>query len=54
MFINNAGVESVEPFLQIKEQEIDKVLDVNVKGVIFGTQAAAEQMKNSTMLIKTA
>lgn len=45
VFVNNAGVESVEPFLQIKEQEIDKVLDVNVKGVIFGTQAAAEQMK---------
>ncbi|ELA08311.1 acetoin reductase [Moraxella macacae 0408225] len=45
VFVNNAGVESVEPFLEIEEKEIDRVLDINVKGVIFGTQAAAEQMQ---------
>ncbi|OAV06298.1 acetoin reductase [Moraxella lincolnii] len=45
VFVNNAGVESVEPFLAIEEKEIDRVLGVNIKGVIFGTQAAAEQMK---------
>lgn len=46
VFVNNAGVESVAPFLEIEESEIDRVFDINVKGVIFGTQAAAEQMKN--------
>lgn len=45
VFVNNAGVESVEPFLQIRTDEISRVMDINVKGVIFGTQAAAEQMK---------
>lgn len=45
VFVNNAGVESVEPFLEIQDAEIDRVLGINIKGVIFGTQAAAEQMK---------
>lgn len=45
VFVNNAGVESVEPFLEIQDEEIDRVLGINIKGVIFGTQAAAEQMK---------
>lgn len=45
VFVNNAGVESVEPFLEIEEKEIDRVFNINIKGVIFGTQAAAEQMK---------
>lgn len=45
VFVNNAGVESVEAFLDIEEAEIDRVLGINIKGVIFGTQAAAEQMK---------
>ncbi len=45
VFVNNAGVESVEAFLDIGEAEIDRVLGINIKGVIFGTQAAAEQMK---------
>lgn len=45
VFVNNAGVESVGLFLDIKEEEIDRVFGVNLKGLIFGTQAAAEQMK---------
>lgn len=45
VFINNAGVESVGTFLSIEEKEMDRLFDVNIKGVIFGTQAAAQQMK---------
>lgn len=45
VFVNNAGVESVGAFLDITEEEFDHVMSINVKGVIFGTQAAAEQMK---------
>lgn len=48
VFVNNAGVESVEPFLHIQEKEIDRVLGINIKGVIYGTQAAAEQMKTQS------
>ena len=45
VWVNNAGVESVGTFLSLTEKEIDRVLGVNIKGVVFGTQAAAEQMK---------
>ena len=45
VFVNNAGVESVGAFLGIEDAEIDRVLGINIKGVIYGTQAAAEQMK---------
>ena len=31
---------------EIDGGEVDKVMNINVKGVLFGTQAAAEQMKN--------
>mgnify|MGYP000845109282 FL=1 len=48
VWVNNAGVESVGTFLSLDEQEIDRVLGVNIKGVIFGTQAAAEQMKKQS------
>jgi meso-butanediol dehydrogenase/(S,S)-butanediol dehydrogenase/diacetyl reductase len=45
VFVNNAGIESVGPLIGVDGDEVDKVMDINVKGVLFGTQAAAEQMK---------
>ncbi|WP_166626722.1 acetoin reductase [Jeotgalicoccus sp. S0W5] len=45
-YINNAGVEGVvEKIEDITEKDIDFVLDVNVKGVFYGIQAAAKQLK---------
>lgn len=44
ILVNNAGVHAVRPFLDITEQEWDRVLAVNVKGVLFGIQAAARTM----------
>ena len=45
-YINNAGVEgAVEQFENITEEDMDFVLDVNVKGVFYGIQAAATQLK---------
>lgn len=52
VFVNNAGVESVEPFLEIEEKELDRVMNVNIKGLVFGTQAAAEQMKKQNNVSK--
>ncbi|KRL05116.1 acetoin reductase [Liquorilactobacillus oeni] len=43
VFINNAGVEAVGPFLKIGEDELQKLFNVNVFGTVYGTQAAAEQ-----------
>ena len=46
VYINNAGVEGeVEQIEKISEKNVDFVLDVNVKGVLFGIQAAAKQLK---------
>ncbi|WP_342387489.1 acetoin reductase [Salinicoccus bachuensis] len=46
VYINNAGVEGeVEQMTEIDPKNVDFVLDVNVKGVLFGIQAAAKQLK---------
>lgn len=44
VWINNAGVEEVIPLAEVTEQDFDKTFDINVKGTLFGTQAATEQM----------
>src|SRR5690625_557147 len=47
VYINNAGVEGeVEQIEKINAKNVDFVLDVNVKGVLFGIQAAAKQLKD--------
>ncbi|WP_179152010.1 acetoin reductase [Oceanobacillus senegalensis] len=46
VFINNAGVEGqVAPLTEVDPKPIDLTLDVNIKGVIYGIQAAGNQMK---------
>lgn len=45
VFVNNAGVDAVSPFLEIDENQLNKLFNVNVYGTVFGTQAAAEQFK---------
>lgn len=46
VYINNAGVEGeVEQIEKINSKNIDFVFDINVKGVLFGIQAAAKQLK---------
>jgi NAD(P)-dependent dehydrogenase (short-subunit alcohol dehydrogenase family) len=43
VWVNNAGVISHIDFLEITEADYDQVMDVDVKGVFFGAQAAAKQ-----------
>ncbi|WP_426458398.1 acetoin reductase [Staphylococcus nepalensis] len=45
VFVNNAGVDAVSPFLEIDEGQLNKLFNVNVYGTVFGTQAAADQFK---------
>lgn len=45
VFINNAGIEDVQAIKDITEESFDKVVNINVKGVLWGIQAASEQMK---------
>ena len=44
IMVNNAGVGHVKPFLDITEDEWDMVFAVNLKGMLFGMQAAAKAM----------
>lgn len=44
VMVNNAGIAPVVDFLDVTEELLDRVLDVNLKGAFYGTQAAARQM----------
>jgi glucose 1-dehydrogenase len=39
VLVNNAGIEKHAPFRDVTERDFDAVLDVNLKGVFFATQA---------------
>ncbi|MEM7207024.1 MAG: SDR family oxidoreductase [Pseudomonadota bacterium] len=44
IMINNAGIAHVMDWLDVTEELYDQVLNVNLKGAFFGTQAAARAM----------
>ena len=44
ILVNNAGVSESTPFTEYTEEEFDKVMDLNVKGVFNATRAAVECM----------
>ncbi len=44
ILVNNAGVEKHAGFLDVTEQDYDFVMDINLKGAFFATQAAARAM----------
>ena len=43
--VNNAGVQTWKPLLELREEEWDRVLDTNLKGAFLCTQRAARHMK---------
>jgi NAD(P)-dependent dehydrogenase (short-subunit alcohol dehydrogenase family) len=45
--VNNAGVQTWKPLLDLTETEWDRVLDTNLKGCFLCTQRAARHMKDS-------
>lgn len=44
IMVNNAGIFRAEEFLSVSEEAFDRLMSINVKGVFFGTQVAAERM----------
>ncbi len=44
VLVNNAGIEQESPFLEKTEEEWDRVIAVDLKGVFLCTQIAARQM----------
>ena len=45
LHVNNAGVQTWKPLLDVTEEEWDFVIDTNLKGCFLCTQAAARHMK---------
>lgn len=44
ILVNNAGVYEFSPLSQITEEHFDRMFDLNVRGLLFTTQAAAAAM----------
>jgi meso-butanediol dehydrogenase/(S,S)-butanediol dehydrogenase/diacetyl reductase len=45
VMINNAGIAQVQPLADVTPDEVDKILKVNVQGVLWGIQAAAKKFQ---------
>lgn len=46
LLVNNAGVQTWKPLLEVTEEEWDLVIDTNLKGCFLCTQQAARHMKD--------
>jgi glucose 1-dehydrogenase len=44
ILVNNAGVETHAPFWEVTEEDYDRVLNINLKGVFFTTQAMVQHL----------
>lgn len=47
VMVNNAGVQTWKPLLELTEAEWDRVIDTNLKGCFLCTQRAARWMKDT-------
>ncbi|MDX9912814.1 MAG: acetoin reductase [Phycisphaerales bacterium] len=46
IMVNNAGIASIQPISEVTPEELDKTLKVNIAGVLWGIQAAANKFKD--------
>jgi len=44
ILVNNAGIAQFKPFLELTEEEWDRTLDINLKGMFLCSQAAVREM----------
>lgn len=44
IMINNAGIMKYKPIQEVTQYDFEQLFDINVKGVFFGTQLAAQDM----------
>jgi meso-butanediol dehydrogenase/(S,S)-butanediol dehydrogenase/diacetyl reductase len=45
IIVNNAGISQTQPLVDVTPEEVDRILKVNVEGVLWGIQAAAKKFK---------
>ncbi|HEY2712980.1 MAG TPA: 3-oxoacyl-ACP reductase family protein [Chthoniobacterales bacterium] len=51
VLVNNAGTAIPKPFEETTLEEMDRVLDINVRGVFIATQAALKHMKSGGRIV---
>lgn len=51
ILVNNAGIFPYVPFLNMTEEDWDKVLDINLKSVFLCSQAAVKNMKSGSKIV---
>src|SRR5882672_2623491 len=51
VLVNNAGTAIPKPFEETTLEEMDRVIDINVRGVFVATQAALKHMKSGGRII---
>jgi len=51
VLVNNAGTAIPKPFEEATLEEMDRVLDINIRGVYVATQAALKHMKSGGRVI---
>jgi len=44
VFVNNAGANIPEPFVDVTDEHLDRLLNLNVRSAFIGAQAAAKKM----------
>lgn len=47
VLVNNAGLETHAPFWEVTEEDYDKVLNVNLKGVFFAAQEMVRHLRET-------
>ena len=53
VWINNAGAVVPKTFEQLEEEDLDSMISVNTKSVLFGTQAAIKHFKQYSVSADT-
>jgi 3-oxoacyl-[acyl-carrier protein] reductase len=51
VLVNNAGTAIPKPFEEATLEEMDRVIDINLRGVFIATQAALRQMREGGRII---
>src|ERR1700722_10115699 len=51
VLVNNAGTALPKPFEEATLEEMDRVIDINFRGVLVATQAALKHMKSGGRII---
>ncbi len=49
ILVNNAGIEKGNDFTEVTEEDYDKVLDINLKGVFFTMQAFVKRLVQANL-----